>query len=74
MDLLQKLATDYQADCIIDLVWQGCLTYEVESYFVKQLAEIDASALFENCDGLFTVGFCTNRAACRALLETAKQK
>lgn len=39
MELLQQLAEDYRPDCIIELVWQGCLTYDVESYFVKQWAE-----------------------------------
>jgi benzoyl-CoA reductase/2-hydroxyglutaryl-CoA dehydratase subunit BcrC/BadD/HgdB len=39
MDLLKEIVSDYQPDYIVDLVWQGCLTYDVESYFVKQLAE-----------------------------------
>ena len=39
LDLIGKLAGEYKAQCIIDLVWQACLTYDVESYFVKQLAE-----------------------------------
>ena len=39
LDLIAKLADEYKAECIIDLVWQACLTYDVESYFVKQLAE-----------------------------------
>ncbi len=39
LELLDQLTEDYSADCIIDLVWQGCLTYDVESYHVRQLAE-----------------------------------
>jgi benzoyl-CoA reductase/2-hydroxyglutaryl-CoA dehydratase subunit BcrC/BadD/HgdB len=39
LQLLEQLAKDYNADCIVDLIWQACLTYDVESYFVKQLAE-----------------------------------
>jgi benzoyl-CoA reductase/2-hydroxyglutaryl-CoA dehydratase subunit BcrC/BadD/HgdB len=39
LELLEKLAKEYNADCIIDLVWQACLTYDVESYFVKKVAE-----------------------------------
>ncbi len=39
LELIEKLAGEYKAQCIIDLVWQACLTYDVESYFVKQLAE-----------------------------------
>ncbi len=39
MDSLRQLARQYRAECIIDLVWQGCLTYDVEAARVKQLAE-----------------------------------
>ncbi len=39
MDVLRDLATEYRPQCIIDLIWQACLTYDVESYFVKELAE-----------------------------------
>jgi len=38
-DVLRDLAKQYRAQCVIDLIWQACLTYDVESYFVKQLAE-----------------------------------
>ena len=37
--LLRRLAREYRADCIVDLVWQACLTYDVESYAIKRLAE-----------------------------------
>ncbi|MCD6395534.1 MAG: 2-hydroxyacyl-CoA dehydratase [Planctomycetes bacterium] len=39
LELIEQLAGEYKVQCIIDLVWQACLTYDVESYFVKQLAE-----------------------------------
>lgn len=39
MALLQQLISEYRPDCIMDLVWQGCLTYDVEAYLVKQLAD-----------------------------------
>ena len=39
LDLLKELATDYRADCVIELVWQTCLTYDIEAFFVKRLAE-----------------------------------
>ena len=39
LEVLDTLADEYQADCIIDLVWQGCLTYDVESHLVQRLAE-----------------------------------
>ena len=37
--LLAQLARDYRADCIIELVWQACLTYSVEAVAVKRFAE-----------------------------------
>ncbi len=39
LDVLRQLAAEYRADCIIELVWQGCLTYDVEAWFVRRLAE-----------------------------------
>ena len=36
-DLLGRLISEYRPDCIIDLIWQGCLTYDIESYMVKEL-------------------------------------
>jgi benzoyl-CoA reductase/2-hydroxyglutaryl-CoA dehydratase subunit BcrC/BadD/HgdB len=39
MDLLKDWAKRYRAQCIIELIWQACLTYDVESYFVRQVAQ-----------------------------------
>ena len=39
LDTLVTLAADYRAQCVIELVWQACLTYDVEAQRVKQLAE-----------------------------------
>ncbi len=41
LEILRELAREYRAQCIIDLIWQACLTYDVESYFVKKMAETD---------------------------------
>ena len=30
---------DYRPQCIVELIWQACLTYDVESFYVKRLAE-----------------------------------
>jgi benzoyl-CoA reductase/2-hydroxyglutaryl-CoA dehydratase subunit BcrC/BadD/HgdB len=38
IELLEQLARNYRPDCIVDLVWQACLTYDVESHFVRRLA------------------------------------
>jgi len=41
MDLLRRLVADYRPHCVIDLVWQACLTYDVESARVRRLVEQD---------------------------------
>jgi benzoyl-CoA reductase/2-hydroxyglutaryl-CoA dehydratase subunit BcrC/BadD/HgdB len=43
LDLLRELAAVYRPDCIIELVWQACLTYDVESHYVRRLAEEELS-------------------------------
>jgi benzoyl-CoA reductase/2-hydroxyglutaryl-CoA dehydratase subunit BcrC/BadD/HgdB len=39
LDTLRQLATDYRAECVVELVWQACLTYDVESHRVKRFIE-----------------------------------
>lgn len=39
LDILDKLSKKFRPQCIIDLVWQTCTTYDVESYRIRQLAE-----------------------------------
>ncbi|MHC4122126.1 MAG: double-cubane-cluster-containing anaerobic reductase [Planctomycetota bacterium] len=39
MELLRELVAEYHPQCIIELIWQACITYDVESYYIKQLAE-----------------------------------
>ena len=36
---LRALVQQFRPGCIIDLVWQACLTYDVESFHVRRLAE-----------------------------------
>lgn len=37
--LIRDLAAEYRADCIIELTWQTCITYDIESHYVRRLAE-----------------------------------
>ena len=39
IDLLRRLAADYRPECVIDLIWQACLTYDVESHRIKRFVE-----------------------------------
>jgi benzoyl-CoA reductase/2-hydroxyglutaryl-CoA dehydratase subunit BcrC/BadD/HgdB len=39
LEWLRRLAAEYRPECIVELIWQACLTYDVESHRVRQLAE-----------------------------------
>ena len=39
VESLRKLAAEYRPECVIDLVWQACLTYDLEASRIKRLAE-----------------------------------
>jgi benzoyl-CoA reductase/2-hydroxyglutaryl-CoA dehydratase subunit BcrC/BadD/HgdB len=39
LELLRELVATYRPQCVIDLVWQACLTYDVESHRVKKFCE-----------------------------------
>ena len=39
LDVLGQLAADYRPECIIELIWQACLTYDVESHRIKRFVE-----------------------------------
>jgi benzoyl-CoA reductase/2-hydroxyglutaryl-CoA dehydratase subunit BcrC/BadD/HgdB len=39
MDVLRELAAEYHPQCVIDLIWQACITYDVESHLVRELTE-----------------------------------
>ena len=66
-ETLRSLAAKFRPHCVIELVWQACLTYDIESFHVRKLAEEElASALPENHDGLFAVGLGANFGAGRS--------
>ena len=39
MEAMKRLASEYGVQCVIEVIWQACLTYDVESYLVRRLAE-----------------------------------
>lgn len=39
LDLLDQMIKEFQVDGVIDLVWQACHTYNIESYFVSDLVK-----------------------------------
>ena len=38
LESLERLASEYRPQCIIELIWQACLTYDVEASRVRALA------------------------------------
>jgi benzoyl-CoA reductase/2-hydroxyglutaryl-CoA dehydratase subunit BcrC/BadD/HgdB len=38
-EMLHSLTAQFRPECVIELVWQACLTYDVESFFVRKLVE-----------------------------------
>jgi benzoyl-CoA reductase/2-hydroxyglutaryl-CoA dehydratase subunit BcrC/BadD/HgdB len=38
-ETLQALAAKFRPQCVIELIWQACLTYDVESFHVRKLVE-----------------------------------
>jgi benzoyl-CoA reductase/2-hydroxyglutaryl-CoA dehydratase subunit BcrC/BadD/HgdB len=75
LDALRDLARDYRAQCVIDLIWQACLTYDVESYFVKKLAEQDLGIPYLRIETDYSPSD-SARIAMRveALFETVRQR
>jgi benzoyl-CoA reductase/2-hydroxyglutaryl-CoA dehydratase subunit BcrC/BadD/HgdB len=39
LEVLRELAAEYRPQCVIELIWQACLTYDVESARIRRLAE-----------------------------------
>jgi benzoyl-CoA reductase/2-hydroxyglutaryl-CoA dehydratase subunit BcrC/BadD/HgdB len=39
LETLRALAAKFRPQCVIELVWQACLTYDIESFHVRKLAE-----------------------------------
>jgi benzoyl-CoA reductase/2-hydroxyglutaryl-CoA dehydratase subunit BcrC/BadD/HgdB len=39
LETLRRLAETYRPECVIELIWQACITYDVESNRVKRFVE-----------------------------------
>jgi benzoyl-CoA reductase/2-hydroxyglutaryl-CoA dehydratase subunit BcrC/BadD/HgdB len=37
LERIRELATRFRAQCVVELVWQACLTYDIEAHRVKRL-------------------------------------
>jgi benzoyl-CoA reductase/2-hydroxyglutaryl-CoA dehydratase subunit BcrC/BadD/HgdB len=75
MEVLRELSAQYRPECIIELIWQACLTYDVESYLVKELAEKELGLPYLRIETDYSPSD-SARIALRveALFETVRQK
>ncbi|KJF26127.1 double-cubane-cluster-containing anaerobic reductase [Clostridium aceticum] len=46
LDLLKRLAKEYQVDAVVDLTWQACHTYNIESFTVKNFVKDELNLPF----------------------------
>jgi benzoyl-CoA reductase/2-hydroxyglutaryl-CoA dehydratase subunit BcrC/BadD/HgdB len=72
---LRALAAQYRPQCVIELVWQACLAYDVESHKIRRLAERELGLPYLRIETDYSPSD-TARLAVRveALFETVKAK
>ena len=70
---MKTLAEQYRPECIIELIWQSCLTYDVESYRVSKYAKEELKIPYLRIETDYSPSD-SARIAVRieALLETVK--
>ncbi|MFA6239590.1 MAG: 2-hydroxyacyl-CoA dehydratase family protein [Candidatus Hydrogenedentales bacterium] len=75
LDLLRELASEYRVDCIVELIWQACLTYDVEAFYVKRLAEEELNIPYLRIETDYAPGDSARiQVRVEALLETAQSR
>jgi benzoyl-CoA reductase/2-hydroxyglutaryl-CoA dehydratase subunit BcrC/BadD/HgdB len=75
LDILGQLASEYRAECVVELVWQACLTYDVESHRVRRRVEEQMGLPYLHIETDYSPSDST-RIALRveALLETVRSR
>lgn len=46
LDLIKRMAAEYQVDAVVDLTWQACHTYNIESFTVKNFVKDELGLAF----------------------------
>ncbi len=75
LEVLRNLVAEYRPQCVIELIWQACLTYDIESYFVKNMAEKELGIPYLRIETDYSPSD-SARIAMRveALFETVRQR
>ena len=70
---LRRLVREYRPDCVIELIWQARLTYDIESHRVRRLVEQELRpALPAHRDRLLAIRFRRIAVRVEALFETVR--
>jgi benzoyl-CoA reductase/2-hydroxyglutaryl-CoA dehydratase subunit BcrC/BadD/HgdB len=75
LDTLRTLIHEYKAECVIELIWHACITYDVESSFVRNMVEEEMGLSYMKIETDYSPSD-TARIAMRvqALFETVRGK
>jgi benzoyl-CoA reductase/2-hydroxyglutaryl-CoA dehydratase subunit BcrC/BadD/HgdB len=73
LDFLKYMTKDYNPECVIELTWQACITYDVETFQIKKFVEEDLNLPYLKIETDYSPSD-TARIATRvqALFETVK--
>ncbi|HPD17495.1 MAG TPA: double-cubane-cluster-containing anaerobic reductase [Planctomycetota bacterium] len=75
IESLRSLAAEYRPQCIIELIWQACLTYDVEASRVKRLAEEELGIPYLRIETDYSPSDAARVATrCEALFETVRAR
>jgi benzoyl-CoA reductase/2-hydroxyglutaryl-CoA dehydratase subunit BcrC/BadD/HgdB len=75
LDILRQLVAEYRPHCIIELIWQACLTYDVESFKVRRLAQEELGLPYLRIETDYSPSDSARiMTRVQALFETVKQR
>jgi benzoyl-CoA reductase/2-hydroxyglutaryl-CoA dehydratase subunit BcrC/BadD/HgdB len=75
LDTLRNLLHEFKPECVIELIWHACITYDVESSFVRNMVEDEMGLSYMKIETDYSPSD-TARIAMRvqALFETVIRK
>lgn len=75
LELLKRMVKDFDIDGVVDLTWQACHTYNIESYWVADLVKNELNKAFLHLETNFSDADSENlRVRIEAFLEMIKTK
>lgn len=75
LETLRQIAAAWRPDCVVELVWQACLTYDVESHLVRRLVEDELKLGYLRIETDYSPSDAARIAVrVEALLETVAQR